>query len=277
MQKYSVLMSLYYKEDPDTVRTAVDSMLNQTVPTDDFVIVCDGPLTPALDTLLAELVSENPGIFQILRLPENRGIGYAANIGLQACKYDLVAKMDADDISMPERCALQLAQFDRDPQLAICGGYIEEFDDDPMKPFAVRAVPLAHEAIYEYGRRRQAFNNMTVMYRREVVLAIGGYSDLRRNEDYDMYARLMAGGYRGSNLSDILVKARVDREAHQRRGSMVTLKGCIHSRWRAYRIGYTRFGDFLYCVVGQLMLVLYPAKLQQWIYVTFLRKSVKTC
>lgn len=276
MQNYSVLMSLYYKEDPAAVRIAIDSMLNQTVPTNDFVIVCDGPLTQALDALLEELEAENPGVFQLIRLEENRGIGYAANIGLRACKNDLIAKMDADDIAMPERCAMQLAQFAQDPRLSICGGYIEEFDDDPMKPFAIREVPLAHESIYEFGRCRQAFNNMTVMYRREAVLAIGGYSDLRRNEDFDMYSRLMAGGYRGSNIPAVLVKARVDRQAHQRRGSLNTLKGCVHSRWRSYKIGYARLGDFLYCVAGQLFLVICPTGLRKWVYSTFLRKTVKT-
>lgn len=95
MQQYSVLMSVYYKENPACFRAAMESVLNQTVPQDDFVVVCDGPLTTELEGVLAEMIATHPETIQAVRLKENRGIGYAANQGLAACKYDLVAKMDA--------------------------------------------------------------------------------------------------------------------------------------------------------------------------------------
>lgn len=273
MQQYSVLMSVYAKEEPAHFRAAIESMLRQTVPTDDFVVVCDGPLTEELDRVLEEAERTFPGIVHPVRLERNMGIGYAANAGLQACRHELIAKMDADDISVPDRCRQQLALFEKNPELAVCGGYIEEFETDPDKPFAMRTVPLEHQEILKFGRRRSPFSNMTVMYRRSAVLAVGGYSDLRRNEDYDLHARLLAGGYRGENLPVTLVKVRVDQEAHRRRNSVNTLKGCIHSRWRAYRMGYARLGDFLYCVAGQLFVVLCPATVQKRIYATFFRKK----
>ena len=111
MEAYSILMSVYHREDPAFFNQAIASMLNQSVVTNDFVIVCDGPLTDELDKVLDQYDRANPGIFQILRLPENVGIGAAANIGLKECKNDLVAKMDADDLSLPGRCEMQLKLF----------------------------------------------------------------------------------------------------------------------------------------------------------------------
>lgn len=271
MKEYSVLMSVYHKERPEHFETAVRSMLEQTVPTDDFVIVCDGPLTDELNAVLERLIADAPDTIRPIRLEKNVGIGSAANIGLKACRHDLVAKMDADDISVPDRCARQLAVFEQKPELAVCGGYIEEFEQDPQKPFDMRIVPLSSEEIFQMGRRRQPFNNTTVMYRQSAVWAVGGYSDLRRNEDFDLYARLLAAGYQGKNLPVVVVKVRMNSEGGRRRRGIETLKGCIQSRWRAYRAGYAGLSDLIYCVAGQLLVVLCPTKVQQWIYAKLFR------
>lgn len=273
MEAYSVLMSVYAKENPEHFAVAVDSILAQTAATDDFVIVCDGPLTERLDAILEGYVSRNPGVFNIVRLPENVGIGAAANEGLQHCRNDLVAKMDADDIALPERCELQLKLFRENPGLTICGGYIEEFSEDPAKPYAVRAVPLENGEIRRFARRRQPFNNMTVMYRRSAVIAVGGYQSLRRCEDYDLYIRLLNAGYEAANLDRILVRARVDSGAYARRASWATLRGCACSRWNAYRIGYSSLLDVMICVVGEFIIVISPKGLQRVIYSRFLRKA----
>lgn len=273
MEAYSVLMSVYVKENPEHFSVAIESILNQTVVTDDFVIVCDGPLTQQLDAVLERYISRYPQIFHIVRLPENVGIGAAANQGLQHCKNDLVAKMDADDIAVPTRCELQLKLFRENPKLTVCGGYIEEFSEDPAKPFAVRAVPRENEEIRKFAKRRQPFNNMTVMYRRSAVLAVGGYHSLRRCEDYDLYVRLLHAGYQAANLSEILVWARVNSGAYARRASWATLKGCASSRWSSYRLGYSSLLDVAVCVAGELVILISPKGLQHYIYSHFLRKA----
>lgn len=270
---YSVLMSVYAKEKPCFLKESIASMLAQTVKTDDFVIVCDGPLTPELDLVLQQYTQDNPDVFHIVRLAENVGIGAAAEIGLQACKNDLVAKMDADDISVPNRCQLQLARFAENLSLTIIGSNIDEFDADPNLPHAVRWVPADYESILKFGRRRQPFNNMTVMYKKSAVLAAGGYRPLRRNEDYDLYVRLLAKGYYAENIPLSLVKVRVNTDAVHRRVSFGTVKGCVISRWNAYKIGYASLGDFLYCVIGQFIVFICPRKVQKWIYARFLRKG----
>lgn len=273
MEAYSVLMSVYHKEKPEHFAACLDSMVNQTFPTDDFVIVCDGPLTPELDAVLEQYTRQYPAMFNIVRLPENVGIGNAANIGLQHCKNELVAKMDADDLAVPDRCEKQVKLFRENPELAVCGGFIEEFDQDPAEPFSIRAVPTTNEEIRKFARRRQPFNNMTVMYRRSAVQAVGGYRSFRRSEDYDLYLRLLHGGYPAENLPDILVKARVDNSAFSRRASVATLRGCARSRWYAYRIGYSSLLDVAVCVAGELVILISPARVQQFIYSKFLRKD----
>lgn len=272
MEAYSVLMTVYHKENPEHFSMAIQSMMSQSARTDDFVIVCDGPLTKELDAVLERYVQQYPGIFNIVRLPENVGIGAAANAGLHKCKNDLVAKMDADDISLPWRCEKQLKMFVQNPQLTVVGGFIEEFDQDPDKPFAVRSVPKTNAEIRKFARRRQPFNNMTVMMRRKAALAVGGYNDLRRNEDYDLYLRILYANYYTENLTDILVKARVNKDAYSRRASLATFKGCIRSRWAAFRIGYSSLWDFLYCAAGALILLICPGFVSRFIYDAFLRQ-----
>lgn len=272
MENYSVLMSVYHRENPKEFFGSIRSMLDQTVPTNDFVVVCDGPLTEELDGILDGFVRENPGIFQIVRLAENVGIGKAANIGLQYCKNDLVAKMDADDLSVPERCEEQLKRFEACPELTVLGGHIEEFSDNPEAPFAVRKVPVTNEEIRTFARRRQPFNNMTVMYRRNAVLAVGGYRDFRRSEDFDLYLRLLQANYYCENLDQVLVKARVNEGAFDRRGSWATLKGCAQSRWNSYRMGYASLTDVAYCVAGEAVIMVSPLGLKKFIYSKFLRK-----
>lgn len=273
MENYSVLMSVYQQANPLHFQLSVQSMLDQTCPTNDLVIVCDGPLTDELDAVLETYARSYPAIVNIVRLPENKGIGVAANIGLQYCKNDLIAKMDSDDISVPERCEIQLKMFESEPNLVVAGGYIEEFCQDPENPFAVRVVPTGNDEIRKFARRRQPFNNMTVMYRKNAVMAIGGYRDFRRNEDYDMYLRLLQSGGLAANHHGVLVKARVDCSANIRRASWDTLKGCVRSRWYAFRSGYSSFFDFLVCTIGSLVVFISPQKLQNAFYRCFLRKK----
>lgn len=273
MKSYSVLMSVYYKESPAFFAEAIQSMVEQTVRTDDFVIVCDGPLSQALDEVLEGYRTRFPDIFHVIRLPENVGIGAAANIGLQHCKNDLVAKMDADDIADPYRCEKQLEMFSKDPRLTVVGGFIQEFDKDPGKPFAVRGVPLTNDEIRKFARRRQPFNNTTVMYRRNAVMAVGGYRSLRRCEDYDVYLRLLNNGYYAGNLPETLVKVRVDAQAISRRASLSTLRGIVASRGYALKIGYSSLLDFLICVGGELVVLVCPGSVQHFIYNKFLRQQ----
>lgn len=274
MEDYSVLMSVYIREKPRDLTAAIRSMLDQTVVTNDFVIVCDGPLTAELDAVLEGFDSAHPGLFRILRLPENVGVGMAAQAGLVVCRNELIAKMDSDDISLPDRCEKQLEKFAANPDLCLLGGMIEEFDDHTGRAIAARCVPLDNAGIRRYARRRSPINNMTAMYRKSAAVAAGGYRALRRGEDYDLYLRMLIDGCHAENLPRILVKARVDADTRRSRASWRAVRDCIGIRWFAWRAGFSSLTDVLVCAAGQIFLVICPGSVQQLLYRTFLREKV---
>lgn len=269
-ENYSVLMSVYYKEKTEYLQQSIQSMLNQTVPTNDFVIVCDGELPIETDNLLKRYEKEYPKIFNIIRLKKNVGIGAAANEGLKYCKNELVAKMDADDISLPTRCEKELFIM-QDEDVAVVGSYIDEFRDED-KVLATRKVPAEYEKIVEYAKRRDPFNNQTVIYRKSAVLAVGGYSDLKRCEDYDLYVRMLSAGYKAKNIPEALVKYRITDGTYERRGSFENLKGFIVVRWKIYKSGFSHLIDFLIPCGAQIVLSLIPAGLRESLYNKLLRK-----
>lgn len=275
MENYSVLMCVYSGEEPVHFAAAIQSMLDQTVVTDDFVIVCDGPLTAELDGVLDTFRAQYPGLFQIVRLPENVGVGLAAKAGLAVCRNDLIAKMDSDDISVPDRCQRQLARFAANPELTLLGGVIEEFDNCTGKVVSVRSAPVDNAGIRRYARRRSPVNNVTAMYKKSAALSVGGYRDLRRAEDYDLYLRMLVKGYYAENLPETLVKVRVDTDSCRRRASWSALKCCAGIWWYACRTGFSSPLDLLICLGGQTFLIICPGCVQQLIYKKFLRKQIK--
>lgn len=275
MENYSVLMSVHINENAEHFAASIQSLLDQTVVTNDFVIVCDGPLSKELNKVLEEYDSRYPGLFHIVRLTENVGVGLAAKAGLAVCRNDLIAKMDSDDISLPDRCRMQLSRFSENPDLALIGGVIEEFDNRTGKVFAVRTVPEENSAIRTYARRRSPFNNVTVMYRKSAAEAAGGYRDLRRGEDYDLYLRMLIDGCYAQNLPQTLVRVRVDSDTHRRRASWSAMKGCAGIWWHAYRVGYSSLADLLICLCGQMFLVICPGRVQQMLYKRFLRTQIE--
>ena len=100
---YSVLMSVYKNEKAEYLRTAMNSMWNQTVVTNDFVLICDGPLTEEIDEVIKDMQLQHPDELHVIRLKQNRGLGRALRAGVLECKNELIARMDSDDISLPER------------------------------------------------------------------------------------------------------------------------------------------------------------------------------
>ena len=268
-------MSVYEKEKPEHLEAAVQSMLRQTVATDDFVIVCDGPLTAELDAVLERYEAQNPSVLHLIRLPENIGTGAALNVGIAHCKNELIAKMDSDDISVCNRCERQLREFAKNDRLTVVGGFILEFTDDPHKPVSRRLVPCDYEAIRRYARRRQPFNNTTVMYRKSAVQHVGGYKAMMRGEDYDLYVRMLHENDFCENIGDDLVFVRIRDKKTDRRTSRATYCGFIKTRWYALRLGFSSPWDFLVACAAQTIVFLAPPFLQDLIYKKILHKPVR--
>lgn len=271
MEHYSVLMTVYHKEKPEFLKESIQSMLDQTVRTNDFVIVCDGPLTPPLDRVLEMFQRKNLGLFHVVRLPKNVGIGPAANEGVRVCANELIAKMDSDDFSRPERCAVQLGAFEEDPSLSVVGSALSEFMGDRKNVVSIKKVPLSHEEIKRYARRRDPFNNQTVMFRKSAVLKIGGYADKTRCEDYDLYLRLLQAGCKTKNIDQVLVDYRLTPDVYKRRGSWINTREFFRLHWGKYRGGFGSFWDFAIPCAGQAVICLIPPGLRKKFYEKILR------
>lgn len=269
MEKYSVLMSLYKKEKPEYLRLAVDSMLNQTVKPDEIVLVEDGPLTDELYAVLDEYGDKLTRV----RNEKNLGLGLALNVGLKACRNELVARMDTDDISKPERCEKQLRYFEQHPETDIVGGDIAEFIGDETNIIGKRMVPQTNAEIREYMKKRCAFNHMSVMYKKTAVEAAGGYQDWFWNEDYYLWIRMWLNGAVFGNTGTVLVNVRTGEEMYQRRGGKKYFKS--EKGLQDYMLEHRMIGFGTYAMnVSKRFIVqeMLPNSVRGWVFRKFARK-----
>ena len=215
---YSVLLSVYCKEKPNFLAQSLDSMFNQSVAPEEVVIVEDGPLTEGLYSVLNKYSEMYPDSFKRAVNQTNMGLGKALNRGLAVCKNELIARMDTDDISKPERCEKQLQMFLENPDLDVVGTNIAEFIDNSKVVCSVREVPSVHEEICEFLKKRCPFNHMTVMFKKASVISAGGYLDWHFNEDYYLWVRMFLNGSCFANINENLVSVRVGKDMFARRG-----------------------------------------------------------
>ena len=275
MKNYSVLMSVYYKEKPEFLCQSIYSMINQTVQTNDFVLVCDGPLTEELDEVIACFSHNSPPYFRVVRVETNQGLGHALNIGLNYCKNEFVARMDSDDISVKERCAMQMHKFEENSELAVISGTVQEFTGSTEHITAIKVLPEQHEDIYEYAKMRCPFNHPAVMYRKSAVLHAGGYQEVPLYEDYDLWVRMLIGGVKTYNFPETLCLMRADEGLYNRRGGWNYLKKVVVFRTKMRKMHFCSFLQYLVGICGQGIVCLVPSRLRRWIYVHFLRRPSK--
>lgn len=271
-EKFSVLMSLYIKEKAEYFRQCMESILTQTVLPDEIVIVKDGPLTDELEVTLSEYTSQNPELYTIVPLEKNVGLGLALAEGLLHCKNELVARMDTDDIAVKDRFEKQLAAFAADPELDICGGQIEEFESSPEIIVAKRSVPLDHDSIVKYQKRRDAFNHMTVMYKKSSVLKAGNYQSAMLMEDTLLWVNMIMSGAHCYNLSDTLVHARIGKDMYERRGGYSYFLKYRSGRNRVRKTGFLSFSDYYTTICIQFVIALMPAKLRGFVFKKLLHR-----
>lgn len=235
---FMVLLPVYGGDDLAMFRRALASVgVEQRLAPAEILVVRDGPVPEPLEAELRRLEEESqPVSVRVLRLAEARGLAAALDAGLAACRHDIVARMDADDVSCPERFARQLpyvaAGYD------IVGSAIEEIGVDESLPLAYRPVPMDEAQIAANTGFRCPFHHPSVVYRRSAVQAVGGYGDLLRMEDFWLWLRLIRAGYRGVNLPEALLRYRINTGAYHRRGGLTLLAAEFRLQWRLLRAGY---------------------------------------
>ena len=271
MTNYSVLLPVYKTDNPDYFRLSLESMVNQTVPSNDIVIIEDGPIPESLKNIIDEFATKVSSIHP-LQLENNLGLGLALNEGLRVCKNELVARMDSDDISLPERCEKQIKMFEIDPSLDIVGCPVKEFIGTSENIVGKRDVPLDNESIHKYNRRRDPFNHPTVMYRKSKVLKYGPYGSYRKNQDTDLWIKMLSNGCKAANIPEYLLLFRFDENTYKKRKSWINTKLLIEIRKKAWKDGYCSFWDYLFVAFAQLSIYVMPECFQKFIYSRILRK-----
>ena len=266
LESCSVLMCLYKGDKPKYLSAALDSILEQTTPPNDIVVVVDGFIPDKLEQTLKNYAKSHK-IINVVRLSKNVGVGAASNEGLKHCKNELVAKMDADDICAPNRLERQLHEFNRRKDLVLLGGQLAEFiNDDAKNVVSYRRVPTTKDEIKKFAKRRSPFNNVTVMYKKSIIMAAGGYPKLNRAEDYYLYSKLMADGQIVDNLSDVLVYCRLDNDFIKRRKSWQHTKEMIGARNEIRKLGVSSWTDLIVVSAAQIGLFLVPVGLAKKFY-----------
>ena len=272
--QFSVLMTTYNGEKPEFLDASLNSILiEQTVLPDQLVIVLDGPISEPLRIIIAKYKKRFSDIVDIIECPINQGQSKASAEGMKHIKYNLVARMDSDDVCVENRFELQLEAFKSNPDLSVVGGWIEEFNNELDDLKSIRVVPEEHDAIVKMFRRRMPINNVTAMMKKEAIEKAGGYGRPTVNEDYSLYSHMWVNGEMFYNIQSVLVNVRVGNGMISRRGDLRIFKDwCKDQKYLRKNKKHSYFVSFMSCA-RCFFFVITPPKLKSFIYRKFLRKG----
>lgn len=279
IKEFSVLMSVYSKERAEWLEQSLQSIISQSLLPSQIVIVEDGPLTKDLyavidkfESSFLELKIESTRV----KLPENKGLAYALNEGLKYCRYPYVARMDSDDICFHDRFEKQMIFLQNHPEIDVVGGQIMEFDENMNVSLGSRIVPTDHEEIIRLAKKRNPMNHMTVIYKKEMVLKVGGYTFPKIAEDYHLWVKMLMAGMRFANLSDYLVKVRTGKSFFDRRRGYDYMKYEIKLFSEFKRMGFLTTREYLQNVFIRSIFRVMPRSLIRLLYREILRERVIT-
>jgi glycosyltransferase involved in cell wall biosynthesis len=270
--EFSVLMPIYIKEAPAFFDTALRSVVTQSLMPSEILIIEDGPITEELEKVIANYQKEFPGLFIIIKQEENKGMGFTMTAGLKACKYNLVARMDSDDIALPNRFEQQIRFLVDHPDIDVLGSCIEEFDDTPGDMKRLRQLPSEHEQLVKMAKFRCPFNHMTVVFKKDKVLNAGAYWERRSLEDYHLWYQMIKSGCKLHNMQETLVYARVGNNMLGRRRGLEYLKNERFFFKIMKKDKFITFVQYYQCIIGRTILRLIPQNILGLFYEQFLRK-----
>lgn len=269
--KFSVLMSLYFKEKAEYFSQALQSLVEQSYPADEVLLVLDGEITTELEQVIQQYQDKLP--LKIIPLAQNVGLGKALNEGIKQSSNEWIFRMDTDDICYPDRFEKQVKYIENNPDVVLFSTQIAEFDQDPNQIISIRKVPTEYQQIVEFNKLRSPFNHMTVAYKKSILDQVGGYQHHLFLEDYNLWNRIIATGCKVGNLPDVLLYARTNGNAMLNRRRGLTY---AKSEWKLYQLKrqlhiqspLAGFITFLTRIIPRLL----PVGLLKIIY-QFLRKK----
>ena len=263
---FSVLMSLYIKEHASYFEECLLSVLSQTVTPDEIVIVLDGPISNEVNMVLEKYISKDPEKFIIIPLEKNQGLGISLAKGVLACSNELIARMDTDDVAVRNRFELQLKEFEKNPNLDICGSSIIEFEGNINHIVAKRKVPLTDSDIKKYQKRRDSFNHMTVMFKKSSVLKAGNYQPCPLMEDSLLWAHMIQSGAVCMNIEQPLVYARIGKDMFERRGGLSYFQKYKAGRKKILKTGFLSKKDYYITLIIQFIVCILPNRIRGFVF-----------
>ena len=267
---FSVLLSVYRKEQPAYLQQSLNSIFTQTLMPDEVVLVKDGPLTEELDMVIGDYCRKYP-ILKIVSLAQNQGLGKALNEGLKHCSYDLVARMDTDDIAKSDRFEKQVKVFKEHPELDLVGAWIDEFEGDVSHVISVRKVPEFPIEIKQYALKRSPTNHAVVMFRKSAVLLAGGYLHFPLFEDYYLWVRMLMNGAKFYNIQESLSYFRFSPDMFKRRGGWRYALTEFRFQWLLKQIHFISCPQFVTNVLIRFTARIIPNSLRTFVYTKMLR------
>lgn len=269
-RNFSVLISLYSKEEPEHLTDALKSIWDQQdLKPKEIVIVKDGPLTKELDQIILDFSLRAP--VKSIILDKNMGLGIALARGVDACTYDIIARMDTDDIAKPDRFEKQLAMMEKHQEYDLVGSNILEFGNSILQQGAIRKVPQYPSQVYSFSKKRNPVNHMTAVFRKKAILEVGNYLSFKGYEDYYLWVRMIQNGSRFYNIQENLVFARTGTDLISRRqGSTVFIQEIKFQR-KLFLIAHINLLQFTANIFIRSIPRLFPVWVLKHVY-KFLRK-----
>lgn len=271
MMKFSALLSVYHKESPIFLKQSLDSILNQTLRPNELILVKDGELTIELEQLIDLYVSQYSDLFKVVALTKNQGLGKALNVGFSYCSYDIVARMDTDDIARSDRFSKQIAVFEKCPDIDVVSAWIDEFDGEVLNIVSTRKLPELHSDIYMYAKKRCPVNHPVVMFKKKAVLDAGGYKHFPLFEDYYLWVRMLMNGAKFYNIQEALLSFRFSTEMFGRRGGMRYAINELRLQREFAKMGFISSYELFRNVMIRFTSRLIPNKLREIVYLKLLR------
>lgn len=269
--QFSVLMSVYKNDKPDFLKIAIDSILNQTLRPNQFVIMVDGPISEDLKNVLLDYEKKDK-IIELHFRDKNLGLGLTLNEGLNYCKYDYIARMDADDYCYFDRFEKQISVLENNNEIDVVGCNIAEYDEELKIKLASRVVPEKHNDIEKYMKSRNGVNHVTVIFKKEAVLNSGNYEDCPYFEDYYLWCKMINNGYKFYNIQEELMKIRAGVGMVQRRGGKSYCKHIINFEKKIKLLGMINNLEYLKNVFIRTTIALLPGNIRASVYEKRLRR-----
>lgn len=269
--KFSVLMSVYDKENPKYLDAALNSVFNQTMRADEVILIKDGILNEKLETVIKKYQTRYLELITY-RFRKNRGLGYALRDGVTLCNYDIIVRMDTDDIALPNRFEKQINFMKNHPEIDVVGSNIVEYDEDLKEQIDYKIVPETNEQLQKYLKKRNPFNHMTVAFKKEAVVASGNYQCMPGFEDYYLWCRMNKNGYKFYNIQECLMTVRAGEPMIQRRGGLSYIKKIIKFEKQILKLKITNLFQFIINIIIRCFFSIVPLKMRSYFY-HYLRES----